>query len=132
MTNGESSAESTSPATETASEPRDERVQVRKRWLRWGAMPLILYPFVFGANVMSLSAEREFGSPNKTYGEWAFLVFLWGSTLYPLVYMFAEFGYAIAHRMRLEFVSTIISRLPVYYLLSMVMLFAFAYIVNEG
>jgi hypothetical protein len=50
-----------------------------------GGAPLLVYPFVLLANVMSLAAEPT--GNKKTFADIAFKGFLWSSTLYPVVFV---------------------------------------------
>ncbi len=51
-----------------------------------GGLPLLIYPFILLANVMSLAGTQ--GSTPVPISQWlAAKAFLWSSTLYPLVYL---------------------------------------------
>jgi len=52
------------------------------------AIPLILYPFILLAGVMSLGAESKPGDKIPLLKNVARLTFLWGSLAYPVVYYF--------------------------------------------
>lgn len=50
------------------------------------ALPLLIYPFVLLANIMSLAAPRS--STPVPMMQWVMAnAFLWSSTLYPIVYL---------------------------------------------
>lgn len=51
-----------------------------------GALPLLIYPFILLANVMSLAGTKS--STPVPMTQWlAAKAFLWSSTLYPVVYL---------------------------------------------
>jgi hypothetical protein len=58
-------------------------------WLVIGGLPLLIYPALLIANIMSLAAKP---APNDHAPILLYLfanAFLWGSTLYPVVYVFS-------------------------------------------
>ena len=55
-------------------------------WLALGGIPLLIYPFLMVANVMSLAAEPP-QYPVSLALRLSSQGFLWSSTLYPLVYI---------------------------------------------
>jgi len=55
-------------------------------WLILGGLPLMIYPFLLVANVMSLAGNPS-SEPVSLVVQLASQGFLWGSTLYPLVYI---------------------------------------------
>ena len=91
-------------------------------WLALGAIPLLAYPFLMVANVMSLAAEPphypvSLGLRLSSQG------FLWSSTLYPIVY----FGCAIMAFVQSHFEIDRDARryalLPLLYLIGVIALF---------
>jgi hypothetical protein len=51
-----------------------------------GGIPLIVYPFCLIANVMSIAGASANDGP-MTIEASILLVFIWGTTLYPLIYL---------------------------------------------
>jgi hypothetical protein len=56
-------------------------------WLLLGAAPLLIYPIVLLANVMSLAAQPS-SQPVPILLQLSSKAFLWSSTLYPIVYLY--------------------------------------------
>lgn len=91
-------------------------------WLVLGAIPLLIYPFLMVANVMSLAAEPPH-YPVSLALRLSSQGFLWSSTLYPLVY----FGSAIVALIQSHFQNDRAARryavLPLLYLIGVIALF---------
>ena len=69
--------------------PSPIRAKVRLGPLAQGAIVLLVYPFCLLANVMSLAAVPAQGAAPGLALRLASGAFLWGSTLYPVVYLLA-------------------------------------------
>lgn len=83
-------------------------------------LPLLVYPFLLLANVMSLAGER---TPGDGKAWLASRLFLWSSTAYPLVFM-ACFALAWAAQGRGDGKRALaLSVLPLAYLLLVALLF---------
>jgi hypothetical protein len=84
-------------------------------WLAIGGLPLLVYPFILLGNAMSLAATPSSKSvPILLY--LSAKVFLWGSTLYPVVYIFCAVT-AVAKSQQGDFrKASTVALLPLLYL----------------
>jgi hypothetical protein len=84
-------------------------------WLAIGGLPLLIYPFILLANIMSLAATP---SPKPVpILLWLFSkAFLWGSTLYPAVYVFCGILAIAKSQQRHYHWASTVALLPLLYL----------------
>jgi len=92
-------------------------------WLLVGGVPLIVYPVVLLANVMALAGQPP-ANPLPLYQQFIVKGFLWGATLYPIVYL-SCFTKAIGFSRQQDYRRAVITALlPLLYLVGVAMLFA--------
>ena len=88
-------------------------------WLVVGGLPLLIYPFILMANIMSIAGHRS-TPPPPILQQLAAHAFLWGSTLYPIVYLgFASAAIAASRRGKSD-KAVNMSLLPLVYLILVV------------
>ena len=111
--------------SERAEEMLEERMQLRTKFLLIGGLPLLAYPAVFLAGVMSLAGE-------STGNESAVLVivarsFLIGSMAYPLIYVPCAIAAVSTAKEGVEDRALKISKVPLIFLAVLgILLFAWA------
>jgi hypothetical protein len=87
--------------------------------LALGFAPLMIYPFVLLANIMSLVAER----PADASLPFAFLAFFWTSLAYPIVWICCAAG-AVGYSNRDDYrIATRIAIVPLFYIAMVTALF---------
>lgn len=96
-----------------------------------GAAPLLIYPFVLLANVMSMAATRVPSQPPVPLMQSLTCnAFLWSSTLYPIVYGICAIAAIVSSRSGGLTMSWLLAAGPLAYLVLCVLLLA-AWIVSS-
>ena len=88
-----------------------------------GGLVLLVYPFCLLANVMSLAAVPAPGTAVKPLPLIASKVFLWSSTLYPLVYLLAAGASLLLASNERRAVAHRVAQVPLVYLLFVLLCF---------
>jgi hypothetical protein len=90
-------------------------------WLAIAGAPLIIYPVVLVANIMSLGAEPPIQPPPLAL-RLTSQGFLWGSTVYPIIYLSCAVP-AIIQRVAKPKLALNLAALPLLYLTILAALF---------
>jgi hypothetical protein len=99
-------------------------------WLFLGAIPLLIYPFLMIANVMSLAAERPH-NPVPLVLWLSSQGFLWSSTLYPVVFLGCAIMSLVQSHCRDDRTAERYALLPLLYLSGVVALFLLWLAISE-
>ncbi len=94
-------------------------------YLLFGALPLLGYPFILAANIMSLAAEQS--DDRKSFLSFVSHGFLLGSLAYPLVYITCLILTLLMLAYQKADIATLLSIIPLGYLFTIV-IFCFLWV----
>ena len=87
-----------------------------------GALPLLIYPFILLANVMSLAATKT-STPVRPLQNLTSTAFLWSSTAYPIVFVVCLLAAIASSRSAHGTAALMFAIVPLAYLALCVLLF---------
>ncbi len=90
-----------------------------------GGLPLLVYPFLLIANIMSLAAHQPNPPVPFSFTNLAWLSFLWGSTVYPLVYLGCALVAVILSFGESDHIADRFAMIPLLYLAALIACFLF-------
>ena len=100
------------------------RVPKTKAWLlAQGAIVLFVYPFCLLANIMSFAATPDKAAANDPLLQIASRAFLWGSTLYPVIYLLAAAVSVLLSSNQRPLAAHRVAQLSLVYLLAVLLCF---------
>jgi hypothetical protein len=91
-------------------------------WLILGGLPLMIYPFLLVANIMSLAGNPS-SDPASLVVQLASQGFLWGSTLYPLVYILCALIAVVCSFGESDHIAVRFALIPIVYLAAVIICF---------